>query len=414
MIGATDQRTASTSGATVRDRQTTPRPRVAIVRFQTSEDNDLAREARALADAGYDVDAFCVGRPGEPATEVAPHQRITYRRVPVDKRRGSALGYLDQYTRWLAGCTYLLARHGLRRPYEAVLVATLPDHQVLAALLPKLRGSRVVVFFKEPAKELFDTLLGGKAGKAVGLTTQLAWRLADHNLCVTDEHRARYLELGVPADKIEVINNSSEPGRWPEVAPEAIDPSEFVAVCHGTMEERWGHEIIVRAAAEAVERLPNLRVVFTGSGTFSPSVDALIKELGLSGRVENRGWVSLEDLAALLRRADVGLVSQLESPYSNLVHTGKMFDFFQFDVPVISSDLKATRADFDGSCVFYPSTDPAALADALVEVEGDPALRQRLRASAREKLQTFGWDAQRDRFVEAVIGYAPAVESVAG
>ncbi len=383
--------------------------RVAIVRFQPSDENDLRRETGAITAAGYDLDVICVRRSGEPARERLTvtddnGRSVAVRvfRVRVDKSRGSAIGYVVQYAVWLVACTWLLTVHGLFRPYRSIQITTLPDHQVLAALLPRLRGTRVVVFFKEPAAELFATLYGGSVGRAVALTTGLAWRLADHCLCVTEAHRRSYIRRGVPSDRISVIGNATVP--LPNAEPDPIASDRFVAVCHGTIEERWGHEVILRAAAIAREALPELQVVFTGSGSDVDRLFSLRAELDLNDIVEFRGWVSLEELSAVLARADVGLVAQLASPYSHLVHTGKMYDFFADDVPVIASDLHATREDFDGCCRFYTADDPQALADALIELAQDPSLRQGLVSAANQRMGDLGWDRLRGRYISAVLG----------
>ncbi len=375
---------------------------MAIVRFQPSDENDLRREVAALADARCDVDVICVGRGGEARDEVryVAGSTVTVRRVFIDKSRGSALSYVWQYLVWLVACTWLLSRHGLVRRYDSIQITTLPDHQVLAAQLCRLRGTRVVVFFKEPAAELFATLFGGAVGRAVSVSTALAWRLADHCLCVTEAHRRSYISSGVPPEKITVIGNATVP--LPAAPPEPIDDSEFVAVCHGTIEPRWGHEIIIRAVAQLDE--PGLRVVFTGSGSDVDRLVGLAASLGVDAQIDFRGWVTLEELSSVLNRADVGLVAQLASPYSHLVHTGKMYDFFAAQVPVVASDLAATREDFDGCCRFYTADDPSDLADALAEIRRDPALAARLVAAADARMRTMGWDQQRDRYVDAVLG----------
>ncbi len=384
---------------------------MAVVRFQPSDENDLVRETTALLQAGFDVDVICVARPNERRTEVRSFpgpgpesSTLTIRRLRIGKSRGSIASYLWQYTAWLVGVTWLLMRHGLVRPYHAVQITTLPDHQVLAALPARIRGTRLVVFFKEPAEQLFDTLFGGTVSRLVALTTRLACRTADHCLCVTEAHRQQLIASGAPATRIEVIGNATAPDRWPDVPAEAIPPDHFVAVCHGTIEERWGHEVILRAAARVGRETDRLRVVFTGTGGFSPRVGELIRELELDDAVENRGWVSEPDLSALLRRADVGLVAQLPSPYSNLVHTGKMYDFFQLGVPVIASDLAATRSDFDGCCRFYRADAPEDLAAALLDFIADPESAAAYADAATARLDTMGWQALEERYVRAVAG----------
>ena len=64
-------------------------------------------------------------------------------------------------------------------------------------------------------------------------------------------------------------------------------------------------------------------------------------------------------------------------------------------VPVVATDIpgyrEVIRDGVDGSLV--PPGDPHALAVAVGRVLGDRDLRERLRANARERARTYGWDA---------------------
>ena len=57
--------------------------------------------------------------------------------------------------------------------------------------------------------------------------------------------------------------------------------------------------------------------------------------------------VSRARLMDILSSADVGIVAQKASPYSHLVHTNKMVDYWIFGLPVIASRLKAVSATYN-------------------------------------------------------------------
>jgi glycosyltransferase involved in cell wall biosynthesis len=69
--------------------------------------------------------------------------------------------------------------------------------------------------------------------------------------------------------------------------------------------------------------------------------------------VRFEGWVSRELLAGILRSADVGIVAQKASPYSHLVHTNKMIDYWIFGLPVIASRLRAVSETYDDHVIEY-------------------------------------------------------------
>jgi glycosyltransferase involved in cell wall biosynthesis len=108
------------------------------------------------------------------------------------------------------------------------------------------------------------------------------------------------------------------------------------------------------------------------------------------------GWVSEDELNDLLHQADVGVVAQKASPYSHLVHTNKMVDYWLFGLPVIASDLQATHATYDDSVLeYYLPGDAADLARAIKRLYHDPERRDELARNGELAQDRNGWAAQK-------------------
>jgi glycosyltransferase involved in cell wall biosynthesis len=123
--------------------------------------------------------------------------------------------------------------------------------------------------------------------------------------------------------------------------------------------------------------------------------------LGLDHVVRYEGWVSKERLAELLQQADLGIVAQKPSPYSHLVHTNKMFDYWIAGLPVLASRLDATAALFgEHEIAYYDGNNPAELAEQMVSLAHDPARRRELARKGREAWIRVGWHVQRDRYLD--------------
>ena len=75
-----------------------------------------------------------------------------------------------------------------------------------------------------------------------------------------------------------------------------------------------------------------------------------------------------------LRPADVGIVAQESPPYSNLVHTIKMYEYLFFGKPVQHSLLKTVEAYFDEKSLnFFEPGNPESLAEGMLILYQHPA-----------------------------------------
>ncbi len=389
------------------------RGRAAIVTFRSYEMH-ARRESEALIDAGYDVDLFCLARPGEERSEVRTlgegdtSRSLRFTRFGFAKTRGSLPRYMLSYVQWFVTAAALLTGRHLRRRYDVIQVTSLPDHQVFAALIPKLLGAKVVLFCKEPASELFATLYGSKPlTKLMGWLELRSLAFADLTFAVTDQHRDFYLERGADPDKIRVVVNSTpDSALKPVEGPPELGTGDTVTViCPGTIERRWGHECLVRALALALRDAPGLRLVISGEGDYEEPLKELVNELGIAEAVSFEGWVSLERLQEIFESADIGAVTQSLSSYSNLVHTGKMYEYMLFGLPVVSSRLSATSAYFDDDTVMYFDADNhEQLAEILVTLARDPELRLRMGKASHEAFEPYRWERQRDLYLDAIVG----------
>ena len=390
------------------------RPRVCIVRQIDVYELVLRREAEALLASGYDVDVICMREEGRP--RIANIDGVTVVGVRASRAKGGMGRYALDYLRFLVLAAGAVANRHVRHPYVAIQVNTMPDVLVLAALIPKLLGARVFTFMKEPVPELGETLFG--PGRLVGVlrhAEQVPLRLSDHIFTVTDQLKERYLAVGAKPEDVTVVLNFPAAvnlrGDRTEVrrGVDGVSDRPFTIVCHGSIEERYGHDTLLLAARIARADIPNLAVIITGRGSALSRMLDLIDELGLGDVATYEGWVSQERLAEILAAADVGVVAQKASPYSHLVHTDKMCDYFVVGLPVIASRLKAVSGTFDDSVVeYFEPGNPEDLAAKMMRLYRDQGRRAELSRNGRRAEMERGWEVQKQRYLDVYRRFCPA------
>jgi glycosyltransferase involved in cell wall biosynthesis len=376
-------------------------PRVCIVRQTDMHEPSVQREAEALVAAGFSVEVLNMRHADRPARTVVNGVELTS--LPAGLGRSSRHRYLFDYAWFFTLAAGTLAARHLRRPYTAVQVNTMPDFLVFAAAAPKLLGCPVFVQMNEPSPELAETLFGpGRTVRAMAWIEQRALAFADHAFTVTDELRRRYVERGADGRRISVVLNGTDPrvrlGTWTP-SPNGA-PHPFTLICHGAIEDRYGQDTIVEAARLLRDEGRHLRVVLTGRGGAVEDVLRRIEEHGLGDVVEFRGWVTEAELNDLLHAADAGIVAQKASPYSHLVHTNKMVDYWIFGLPVVASRLRATAALYDDRTMeYFAPGDAADLARAIARVQDDPRRRDELVRNGRAAQARHGWGVQRETYL---------------
>jgi glycosyltransferase involved in cell wall biosynthesis len=377
-------------------------PRVCIVRQVDVYEPMIRREAEALAEAGFEVEVICMRSADRARREVI--NGVTVTSMPTSRTKGSKVRYLVDYASFFALAGGTLALRHLRRPYSAVQVNTMPDFLVFAAAVPWLLGSRVVAYMHEPSPELAETVYGpGRTVRVLAAVEQRVLRFADHSIAVTSELKQRFVERGARGEDISVVLNCVDPksmrAGW--TPPDAPPDGTFTLVCHGTIEERYGQFTIVDAVRLARERLPDLRVVFTGRGSGVDELRRRITAAGLDDVVRFEGWVSEARLNDILHSASAGIVAQESSPYSHLVQTNKMVDYWIFGLPVIASRLRSVAGMYDDSVLeYFEPGDATALADAMVRLHDDPERRAELAANGIRAHERFGWAVQKSAYLD--------------
>ena len=149
-------------------------------------------------------------------------------RLPMKRLRGSKFAYLWQYTRFLLSAFWFLARNSLVKKYDVVHVHNMPDFLVFAALVPRLRGARILLDLHDPMPELMMSIYGLAADRgAVRLLRMLercSIRFAHLVLTPNITFKDLFVSRGCPPDKMQIVMNSPQievfdPARVPKHPP---------------------------------------------------------------------------------------------------------------------------------------------------------------------------------------------------
>ncbi len=386
--------------------------RILIIAYTAyARDGRVKRQAEALTSRGDQVDAICLADGNVADTHGV---RVTGLRLPR-YRGASRINYLRSYTNFFSRAAALAVRRSLKARYDIVIACTMPDAAILSALPCRLFGSKLVLDVHDTMPELYLDKFGGRHGRIGARILMLqermsAW-LADRVLAVHDLHAERLHQSGVPQRKLVVIANSPDPRIFPVADTDCqsrrvrSEPGDgpFSIICHGTISRRLGLDTALAALALLHERFPLIRLRIIGAGDYLNEVKALSRNLGVESAVSFESPVPIQDLAAKLEQADVGLVPNHASSATHLMLPVKLLEYVTLGIPVICARLRTIEHYFSETSVrFFSPNNAAQLAGAIEDLYLDPALRDSLSNSAAKVAKSFSWSIHSQRFCHAV------------
>jgi glycosyltransferase involved in cell wall biosynthesis len=365
----------------------------------------VAKEAHALSAAGWSVDVICLRGPGETAFETLDNIHI--HRIGITHRRGSKLRYMLEYGGSMLHMALLLTRCRLKKRFRVIQVNTMPDALVFITLLPRLLGARILLDLHEPMPELYRSKYGDHASHfMIRLQTcleQWAIRYAHHAITVNDTIRNRFIERGAAPEKISVVRNVPDDAFGRDARREPRQQKEFLLMTHGTLQPRYGHDVLLQALPAIRKAIPQARLRIVGDGETGPRLRQIAKETGIAEAVTFTGKIPRGQIARTIAQADIGLVPLMPCPFSELCQPNKLFEYVAVRVPVVAARFPAIRETFSEECLtFFEAGNPDDLARCVIDLYHAPERRKQTATRAFEVYQQVRWAKEKERYLHII------------
>ena len=368
-------------------------------------DGRVKRHAEALVARGDTVDVICLdpGQPLEPSgVNVLAVHTPRY-------RGGSRSRYLLSYLSFFSAAVWIATRLSATRPYDLVIVCSIPDAAVLCALPLRCFGSKILLDIHDTMPELYQEKFGGRRG-ALGARLLMfeerasAW-FADRVFAVHEPHARRLRSSGISPHKIDVVLNSPDPRLFPPHKNDRANgvSAPFTLITHGTIGRRLGLGTLIEAVYVLRDRLPGVRLRVLGIGDHLHEARAHAARLGLIDRVSFEDRVPIECLSSVLEQASVGLVPNDASCATNLMLPAKLLEYATLGIPIIAARLRTIEHYFGDDAVrYFEPGDPASLAEAIEDLHSHPERRHTLANRASEVAANLSWPRQRQQYFATI------------
>jgi glycosyltransferase involved in cell wall biosynthesis len=209
-------------------------------------------------------------------------------------------------------------------------------------------------------------------------------RLADHIL-VNSRAVAVRVEgyRGVSSNGVVLIRNGIDLARFPMRSRPTPEPGRVIVGTLTNLRREKGIEDLVSAAAIVHTQCPAARFMVWGDGPERPSLEDLIRSLGLASVVELRGRTPAPEAA--LSEIDIFVLPSLSEASSNA-----LLEAMASGVAVVATEVGGNVEMLDGgrAGLLVPPASPSALAAAILSLAEEPLRSVGLAARARRRIES--------------------------
>jgi len=359
-------------------------------------DARVRREAETLArHKRFEVSVLALKRNKIP--ETYEMDGVFVRELNHSKYRGeSGFKYIVSYLKFLWLSFLECSRAFLLDEIDIVHVHNMPNFLVFSAILPRFFGKKVILDIHDTVPETYLSKFHGKSKvlfKAFCLEERITCNLAHKIVCVNHVQREVLVNRGIPSDKINISMNVPDHNKFNSENLEPNKGNSFRMIYHGTITERLGIDLAIKAVSSLVGKIPSLEFYIWGEGELLNYCKELSGNLGVSKRIFFNKPVTSDLVPKILKGMDLGIISNRMDLATELMLPVKMLEYIALEIPVVAPRLRCIDYYFSEDMVTYFEPENVdSLANAILELYLDESKRKKQAQSAKKFLEKYGWE----------------------
>jgi len=315
-------------------------------------------------------------------------------RIPVLRKNIDRCSIPEMMSFMISGSWYGLRIMKRERPDAVLAFFTIPCSHI--GLLGKWRwGIPYIV-------SLRGGDVPGAQSEQLGLihflTKPLAkflWRRAA-SVVANSKGLATLARQTTPELDIRVIPNGVDTERFLPIGKEAGEDKQSVRLLYVG---RASPEKNLSKAFIALQRssLQNWEFTIVGDGPQLPLWKKEVKNLGLSSRINFRGWIPKEELPGLYAKFDIFIFPSTSEGMPNVV-----LEAMASGLPIIATRIRGNEdlVEHEVSGFLYEPSDQNALIASLNRLLIDGELRRKMGRAARSRAETFLWKHTAEEYLK--------------
>lgn len=216
---------------------------------------------------------------------------------------------------------------------------------------------------------------------------RILFKVCDLCIAICQAMREDLNRLGCPLKKIRIVHVGIDTTKF---SPVAERRGGSVVISVGRLEEKKGHEYLVRAFAKIKDEFPGAKLRIVGGGPLEGDLTALVRQETLDKGVELLGSREYSEVPALIASANVGALTSVTAGDGDREGTPVfLMEAQAMGLPVVSSNHsgipEVVRGGETGFLV--EERNVLGIADALKRLLANPELREKMGQEGRKHIE---------------------------
>jgi glycosyltransferase involved in cell wall biosynthesis len=284
----------------------------------------------------------------------------------------------------------------IRRHRPAAIIAGTPDLNGVVALAVRSASGIPVIYDVRGFPEMSWAAHSGGSDSELYRRRREAETAcasaADAVITLSETMRQQLAGRGLDPDRIFIVPQIVDTSRFaPRPRSEELARSyglhgKFVVGTVSSLTDYEGIDDLLRAVAGARAARPQIAALIVGDGAYRPALEELTAELGIGHAVIFTGRLEQEQVPDHYALLDLFAIPRRDLEVCRAVTPLKPFEALSMEIPVLATDLPALDeiVSSTGGGRSVPPGSVDALAEAILDLEADPAGREKMGRSGRE------------------------------
>ena len=371
----------------------------------------VRREAEALVGAGFRVDVVSLRAPKKSGHSSEPSRDrlngVEIHRLPIARKRKSAVRYLFEYLSLIVLGAWKLTAIHLKNPFQAVHIHNMPDALVLAGIIPKWMGAKLILDVHDPMTELYSSTRDpGRNSvflKVIRWQEQWSLRLAHWIITVNESMRKNIQDKGILSHRIIVVHNFSDTQYLPvkeDIACWTRHKDCMVWLYAGTINKQYRLDIAIRALKIALHFFPSIRFRLLGGGNDLERILRLAEDLGVREYIEPLEGVNIDQLKDFMSDVDIGISCNQGGSFGDLQFSVKVIDYLSQGLPVVASRTRTLERYIPEDTIFYFEPENADdMAEQIIFLWNNPDIVKQKMENAKKLFPQFTWQHEKSKLI---------------